>query len=160
MKKIKLTQNKYAIVDDEDYERLIIFKWHTLKSRGKLYAVKQNSKINNLQKRILMHRDIITVPKDMQLDHINGNGLDNRKENLRICIHQQNQQNQLNPHKNNKLGIKGVHWNKKRRKFVAQIRFNGKKLNLGCFNVLGDADSAYRMAEEKYFGKFARKYNY
>ena len=79
-----------------------------------------------------------------------------RKENLRLCTHQQNQFNQKNPRKNNKLGIKGVCWHKGVRKFQVTMRINAKNKHLGYYNVLGDADSAYRIAEEKYFGEFAR----
>ena len=63
--------------------------------------------------------------------------------------------NRIAPLKNNKLGIKGVHWDRNAKKFRAQIHVNKKQIHLGCFNVLGDADSAYRKAEEKYFGEFA-----
>jgi len=64
----------------------------------------------------------------------------------------------MRANKNNKLGIKGVCWHKGARKFQSQIIYYGEKIYLGCFNVLGDADSAYRISEEKYFGEFARKY--
>ena len=98
----------------------------------------------------------MNTPKGSQIDHINGNGLDNRKENLRFTTNQQNGFNRKNPNKNNKLGVKGVRCVKNRKKFKAQIRLNGKSIHLGCFNILGDADSVYRIAEEKYFGEFAR----
>ncbi|OGO79854.1 MAG: hypothetical protein A2203_08110 [Chromatiales bacterium RIFOXYA1_FULL_46_5] len=62
----------------------------------------------------------------------------------------------MHPQKNNKLGVKGVSCHKKSRKFRSYIKLNGKKIFLGSYNVLGDADSAYRKAEEKYFGEFAR----
>lgn len=96
------------------------------------------------------------APDSVRVDHINGDTLDNRKSNLRLCSHAENMRNRITP-KNNKLGIKGVYYDCDRNKFKAQIKFNGKNIALGYYNVLGDADSAYRVAEEKYFGEFARK---
>ena len=104
---------------------------------------------------ILMHREILNTKRGISTDHINGNGLDNRKENLRVCTHQENTFNR-HAQKNNKLGIKGVCWHKRAKKFCANINVKGKVIYLGIFNVLADADSAYRIAEEKYFGEFAR----
>ena len=103
-----------------------------------------------------MQREVMNAPKDTLVDHKNRNRLDNRKENLRLCTNQQNLQNR-EAQRNNKLRNKGVHWRKDIKKFHARIQVNGRKINLGYFNVLGDADSAYRNAEEKYFGEFARK---
>ena len=156
MKQIELTQGKVALVDDEDYERLNNFKWYAHKKRNRYYALRGIC-INSKSDIIRMHREILNAIGKIQVDHINGNGLDNRKENLRLCTNQQNHCNQKNPQKNNKLGIKGVHLDKKGKKFTAQIKIKGKVINLGFFNVLGDADSAYRIAENKYFGEFARK---
>lgn len=156
MQEIKLTQGKIALVDDEDYERLNQFKWCANRNRKKWYA-QRGVWINSKVKTIKMHRVILNTSKEMEVDHINGDGLDNRKLNLRNCSNQQNQCNRRLPHKNNKLGIKGVRWNKNAKKFHAKIQVNGKTIHLGYFNVLGDADSAYRKAEEKYFGEFARK---
>lgn len=156
MKEIQLTQNKVALVDNEDFERLNLHKWYALKSRNTYYAVRNSKIINGKRFEIRMHREIMNAPKGIQVDHRNGNGLYNCKENLRFATNRQNCFNQKKPHKNNKLGIKGVHWNKKKKKFIAQIRIGDKKVHLGYFNVMGDADSAYRIAEEKYFGEFAR----
>mgnify|MGYP001561659861 CR=1 FL=1 len=154
MKEIPLTQGKVAIVDDSDFERLSQFKWHAQKSGNTFYADRYN--LYDKPRAIRMHREIMNAPKGTQVDHKNGNGLDNRKGNLRLATHQQNMFNQVKSRNDNKLGIKGVHWSKAKKKFVAQIKANGKKIHLGYFNVMGDADSAYRKAEEKYFGEFAR----
>lgn len=156
MKEIMLTQGKVALVDDEDYERLNQFKWYASFERGRFYAAKG---VWNEGKHttIRMHREIMNNPTGMDIDHINNNGLDNCKENLRICYRQQNMQNQRKAQQRNKLRIKGVHWREDAKKFRAGIKSNGKQIWLGYFNVLGDADSAYRKAEEKYFGEFTRK---
>ncbi len=155
MKEIQLTQGKIAIVDDESYERLNQYKWYAWWSGWVWYAVR-NIRINNKVEKIYMHREIMLAPKGIPVDHRNGNGLNNLKENLRLCNNQQNGFNRKNPYSTNKLGIKGVCWDKLRNKFIAQIMFNGKHIHLGRFTVLGDADQSYRKAEEKYFGEFAR----
>lgn len=154
MKEIKLTQGKIALVDDEDYERLNRYKWYARMNGHTWYAMRSIC-INGKQTTILMHREIMNAPEGVQVDHIDSNGLDNRKEILRLCTNQENGFNR-DAQKNNKLGIKGVRWDKRRNKFYARIKLNGKEIHLGSFNVMGDADSAYRIAEEKYFGEFAR----
>ena len=156
MKEIQLSQGKIAIVDDEDYERLNAFKWHAVHGKTTWYAIRNSSYLAGKRKTIKMHREIMNAYKGDQVDHRNGDGLDNQKYNLRLATNQQNQFNQKKAHKDNKLGIKGVRWEERRKKFTAQIQINGKSIHLGCFNVLGDADSAYRIAEEKHFGEFAR----
>lgn len=155
MKEIPLTKGKVALVDDEDYEKLSKNKWHASWDGHNWYAAR-GVRIGNKIKKISMHREILNAPKEMQVDHINGNGLDNRKENLRLCTHQQNLLNKKNSYKNNKLGIKGVCWRDDTKRFQAQICVGGKNIRLGYFNVLGDADQAYREAEKRYFGEFAR----
>ena len=156
MKQIELTQGKVALVDDEDFERLNQFKWFAARYRHYWYA-KRSIRVKGKVVAIHMHREIMNAPEGMSVDHRNGDGLFNCKENLRLCTHQQNMHNRQHPSKNNQLGVKGVYWNKREKKFKTQIRINRKLLHLGYFNVLGDADSAYRIAEEKYFGEFARK---
>ena len=157
MKKIRLTQGKVCLVDNENYQNLNRFKWFVSFERGRWYAGRQLLLKNGKQIILKMHRVILNAPVNIQCDHRNGNSLDNRKENLRLCTNRQNSQNKKYPYKNNKLQIKGV--SARDKKFRAAIQVNGKYLSLGYFNILGDADSAYRKAEEKYFGKFARNHN-
>ena len=88
-----------------------------------------------------------------QIDHIDGNGLNNRFENLRLADNRQNKGNSR-IYKNNKLGIKGVH--KRRNRYVAQISISGKCIHLGYFDTPQQASTAYKRAAEKYFGEFAR----
>ena len=159
MKKIILTKDKVALVDDEDFERINQYKWQAsqnLTSERIWYAKRVSKAISGKQKTIKMHREILKDTEGLQVDHINGNGLDNRKVNLRLCTNQQNHFNRKLPNKNNKLGVKGVYIEGV--KFRARIKSNSKRINLGSFNVLGDADSAYRKAEEKYFGCYARNH--
>ena len=155
MKTIQLTKGKVALVDDEDFERLNQYKWYANGKNPFCYAVRM-IKNNGSRYMELMHREIMSAPKRLHIDHKSHDTLDNRKINLRLCTTRQNAQNRKIAKKGNKTGIKGVTYNKQYNKFRAQIIFNGKFIHLGSFNVLGDADSAYRKAEEKYFGEFAR----
>lgn len=123
---------------------------------GKNFYAARDDCSGGTKKTILMHRVVLDAPFGMEGDHINGNTLDNRRINLRLATSQQNNQNKKHPHKNNKLGVKGVFWHKKRKKYQATIGYNNKMIYLALFELLEDADKAYRDAEVKYFGSFAR----
>ncbi len=144
MKKIKLLGGKSATVDDCDYERLLENTWYV--SKG--YAV-GCQKREGKWVRIAMHRLVAGTPDGMETDHINGNKLDNRRENLRICTHAENLRNRM-PIKG---GIKGVNrnWNK----FRARIRVNGVSIHLGNYPSEYEAAMAYDTAAIKYHGEFA-----
>lgn len=150
MKEIKLTQDKVAFVDDEDFEWLNKFKWCAVKSGLNWYAV-----MKNVNKTVYMHRLILNASQSIQGDHRNGNGLDNQKENIRLCTHQQNHFNIKNPRADNKIRIKGVR--KVNNKFRAVIEINNKQIHLGYFTSIDDANIVYRQAEVEYFGEFARE---
>lgn len=144
MAKINLPCGKTVLLDKEDYDILNKIKWHATKNYNKFYA---RSKTEGL-----MHRLIIKNKKIV--DHINGNGLDNRKENLRACTHRENIINTGLP-SNNKSGYKGVHWSKNAKKWTSQIKSHGKIHHLGLFTNKWLAAKAYNVAAVKYFGKFA-----
>ena len=149
-KEIILTQGKVAIVDDDDYEYLNQFKWHIVSGR---YAA-TNMKINGKSKSIYLHRFIMKVSKDMQVDHVDNNKLNNLKTNLRICTHAQNNINRP-VRSNSKSGFKGVIFYRKLKKYIARIRFNKKEYYLGCYIEIKDAAKAYNAAALKYHGEFA-----
>ncbi len=104
-----------------------------------------------------VHKWIMGVPYDrsVRVDHINGNRLDNRRENLRICTHAENVRNRPKKNKNNTSGHPGVWWHAQAGKWAAEIKLDYKKISLGLFSSLRDASEARRTAELQYFGEFA-----
>lgn len=101
-----------------------------------------------------VHREIMGAGADDYVDHINGNRLDNRRSNLRICTQAENMRNQTK-RSDNKSGVTGVHYCNTRKRWISQIKANGKNLVLGRFLDFQDAVSARREAETKYYGEFA-----
>ncbi len=155
MKHIPLTQGKFAIVDDEDYEYLTQWKWIVKMNSGIAYAGRWITCVTNGTKRrtaILMHRVIMNTPPGKQTDHVNHNELDNRKYNLRICSAQQNQFNSRSQ-KNSFSQYKGVSRN--RGKWRAQIRHNNKDIWLGVHASAVAAAKAYDKKAKQLFGEFA-----
>lgn len=135
-KQIPLTNGEFAVVDDEDY--LFYSKWSWKKHRGG-YAVRTKGK-NGIY---YMHRSITNAKDGYQVDHINGNKLDNRKCNLRVVTRSQNALN-VGVKRNNKSGHKGVYWDKARGKWSVQLTFEGKTYCLGRFIDKDKAIKAYR----------------
>lgn len=152
MKEIKLTQGKVALVDDEDYEYLNQWRWQF--SNG--YARRNIKLLNGKRSSQSMHRLILnTSSLELLVDHINGNKIDNRKENLRTCNIYENALNR-GVKKENKLRIKGVSFKKERKKYVAVIQVNKKQLHIGCFACPIEAARAYNAAALIHHGEFAR----
>ena len=153
MKEIQLTQGKVALVDDEDYDFLMQWKWHVIKPNRNNYYVRRVVYYGKKRTSILMHREIIKCDGFI-IDHISGNGLDNQKCNLRIC---KTEQNVLNRRKNinNLSGYKGVSWFKTHKKWRAQIQYKKIVYHLGVFEKRIDAAKAYNNAAQKYHGEFA-----
>lgn len=150
MKEIQLTQGKVALVDDEDFDYLNQWKWHF--SKG--YAARHKPRTEG-HALIFMHCVIMQSPRDKDTDHINGDRLDNRRKNLRICTRAQNIQNRGATIKN-ACGYKGVCFDKSRNKWSAEINTNKKRIHLGRFDTPEDAARAYDAAARRLHGEFAR----
>jgi len=155
---LPLSQNKFAIVDAEDYDRLNKYKWCLSRSPRTNYAVRsiKGKRVKGKRakrKTILMHRFILNAPRGLVVDHINHNGLDNRKKNIRLCTRKQNNRNKRPQGKTSRY--KGVYFNKPRKKFVARICINGKTTHIGVFTDQIDAAKAYDKKAKELFGEFA-----
>lgn len=135
-----------AMVDNEDYERVSKFSW-SMHCRG--YAV---SEIDG--KLILMHRFVLNSLDGVHTDHIDGNKLNNRKNNLRLVSISQNNKN-LRIRKDNISGYKGVSWDKERYKWFAKITSDKKQIYIGRYKSIKEAVRAYNKAAMKYHKKFA-----
>ena len=156
MKTIPLTRGLVALVDDEDYQWLMRWKWHALSSGPRIYAVRNRNLGRRIRKgdkqtTIMMHRIITKAPTGTQVDHTNHNTLDNRKTNLRVVTVQQNQANRRPKH-----GRRFKCVAPKRNRFRAYIVLNGKYHTLGSHDTAAEAARAYDRAALKHFGEFAR----
>ena len=138
-----------ATVDDCDFEWANQWKWRSCGG----YAVRAK-KVGRGSKCVAMHREMLSVPKGMEVDHINSYGLDNRRENLRICTTTENAKNRK-INKNNTSGYKGVHWHKTANTWQVYLACNKKRIHIGHFTCLIKAAKAYDEAARKYHGEFA-----
>jgi len=152
-KLIRLTLGLFAIVDLSDFERLNKYKWHAV-YRYNTYYAERTIKIDGKRKTEKMSRIILglTDPK-IQGDHIDRNGLNNQRSNLRPATNQQNSINQVGCNKSSKF--KGVFFDKERNKFMSQIKINYKSTFIGRFDSEIDAVKSYDKKAKKIFGEFA-----
>jgi len=150
-RRIKLSGGKYTVVDVEDYPKLAQYDWQLYESKSKnLYAVRFDN--GNF---IKMHRVIMNAPLGKIVDHKYGDGLNNRKVNLRIVTKAQNQLNRRKTTAKTTSKYKGVHFDKCKNKYRVAISCNYKRTFLGYFVNEIDAAKAYDEAAKKYHGEFA-----
>lgn len=147
VKEIQLTQGKVALVDDEDYDLVSSYKWHAGKNRsGIWYAY---TCMGNRQ--TAMHQLLTAF---VQTDHVDRDGLNNQRRNLRLCTTSQNGANR-GKQKNNRSGFKGVCWNRTDHKWIAYIQCQRKWKYLGSYDVPLHAAQVYNIAALALFGEFA-----
>ena len=154
-RRIPLTQGKFAIVDPEDYPRLSKHKWQARRFPRSYYATRCVTIGNRRQKHIWMHRVIMNARDGQFIDHIDHNGLHNRKANLRLASMAQNSWNKRKQRGNHSSKFKGVSWSAREKKWYARIQANGIKIFLGMFTKEIDAAKAYDAAARKYYREFA-----
>lgn len=152
MKKINLNDGCKTLVDDKDYENLTKYSWICDRHR---YCFR-SYKVNGKTKHIYLHRWLLEPNKNQQVDHINNNGLDNRRDNIRVCTPRQNNYN-MSIRKDNKSGYKGVYYSQVKNKWVAQIMpDNGKRKHLGVFDDAENAAYVYDQFAQHLYGNFAK----
>ena len=146
---IPLTQGKVALIDDDDYELICLYKWHAhCTMDGRWYAKASSGQLS-------MHRLIMNPADVMEIDHIDGDGLNNQRSNLRVCTSTQNKGN-MKKAQGKSSRYKGVCWDYSRNKWIVHIHKNNRQFHLGRFENEEDAARAYDAAAKEFFGEFAR----
>lgn len=145
-----------VFIDGEDFDKIKEYTWCLSKIGNCFYACSGlYDKKTKKKTTIHMHRIIMDTSKDYIIDHVNGNALDNRKENLRICSNAENLRNRKKQ-KNTSSIYKGVCFDKRDKKWRASIRLNNKLMYIGLFDTQTQAAKAYNKAAVENFGEFAR----
>ncbi len=156
MKEIQLTQGYFTQVDDDDFEWLSQWGWNANVNRGRVYAVRNIRDEGGKYVTIYMHRQIMGVSDRLVLvDHHRGNGLNNTRENLRVCTYKQNLMNRGGV-PNTTSRFKGVSWDKVYKKWVASISINGKRTHFGRHDNEEDCARVFNQQAKKYHGEFAQ----
>lgn len=148
MKEIPLTQGKVAIVDDGDYERVSQFKWRVRRDKKTWYA-----ETGPNDQAIFLHNFILQTPPGYEGEHRDGDGLNNRRDNLRVATRSQNC---MNRHGWSMHGYKGVYKVSTGDKYGARIQVNKKMVQIGCFDSPEAAARAYDVEATKLHGEFAK----
>lgn len=157
MKEIPLTQGAIAIVDDEDFEHVSAYKWRVNRYRYVSYAshsyyIGRTESGRKEVGSVLMHRLIMNAPEGVEVDHRNGDGLDNRRANLRLCTVSQNQQNRIQLPRNTS-GFRGV---TRIKKYANRWQASIGNLYIGWYATPEAAAHAYDAKARELYGEFAR----
>lgn len=146
---INLSNGSKALVSDADAQLVNQYRWRASKQSKGIYVL---TKINKVT--VYLHRLITNAPRGLEVDHINGNPLDNRRENLRICSRSENEQNKVK--RKGSSQYKGVFYAKREQRWIAKIQVNGRQTTLGYFKSEHDAARIYDAKARELFGAFAR----
>lgn len=155
VKAIPLTQGYEAIVGDEDYEELAKHRWHVQHKGNTSYARRDIRTGPRSTLVVFMHGQLVSPPHGYVVDHINRNGLDNRRQNLRVCTQAENMRNRA-ANRNGSSPFKGVSWHKTKHRWFANIWVDGRLSELGGFMAEIDAARVYNVAALFFFGEYAR----
>ena len=159
MTEIPLSRGLVALIDDEDYDLVNTYRWFARPGGSTFYGIANltQARNGNSHRNLTLHRLILGLPPRLPyVDHIDGNGLNNQKSNLRICTAAQNQYNRL-LQKNNTSGFKGVSWFPASKKWRCRIGVGAKKrISLGLFDTPEEAYAAYCKASLVYHGEFSK----
>ena len=146
-KEIILNTGDVVFVDDADYEWLTLHKWFL---DGDGYA-KRTDRSGSRGRHVSMHRKILTAPAHLEVDHIDGNRLNNQRSNLRLVTRSQNAQNLQGARRDSRTGVRGVEFVKGSKKpYRAYLYINGRHLSFGFFANLNEADAAVREARRQH----------
>ncbi len=154
MKRVQLTQGLFTEVDDADFDFVSHWKWRLKRSGDVFYAIRNFRTESGMYTTVRMHVALLSPEKGFEIDHIDGNGLNNQRANLRICTSSQNHMNK-GKQKNNTSGFKGV--SASHGKFMATItKGAGISRYIGTYDTAEEAAKAYNEAAKIYHGEFAR----
>lgn len=153
---IELTKDKITVIDFKDYATIKDYKWHSNFQTNKFYARTNVRKSGGGYKGLLLHRFIMQCPTNMDIDHIDGNPLNNCRDNLRVCTRAENARNRGKT-KANTSGYKGISFMKDRGSWSSKIRVDYKDYHLGFFPTKEEAYGAYCNALNKFHGEFKNK---
>ena len=155
MREIPLTQGLVALVDDEDYDKVCAYTWQAVTNGVDWYAVCTIYEADGAQWPLRMHRLIMDAPDDMEVDHVDHNTLDCRRNNMRLATHGQNMANRRMPQGENGSGYRGVYMTTSG-KWRAQIKSQGVIHQLGSYDTPEEAAMAWDEAALEMHGAFAR----
>lgn len=155
-KLIPLTRGMFAVVDDDLFDKLSRYKWHAVKPHRKFYAATSVT-LEGVTYSIYMHRMVVGLDgiTGLEVDHRDGDGLNNQKQNLRASNRSENMRNR-GKNSNNTSGYKGVYFCSRTKRWRARIQTNGIYTHLGRFATPEAAAAAYDAAAAKLHGEFAR----
>lgn len=149
-KEILITRGEVTLVDDDIFEELSKYKWYLIDGFAGRTVKKEDKRTT-----IYMHRVVVDAPKGLSVCHLNGNKLDNRRENL-CLVKPSTRMHKRKPNLKHSSEYRGVYWAKDKRKWVSEIKVNKKHVRLGCFENEQEAAIAYDEAARKYYGLLAQ----